>query len=380
MKKWVFFVMCIFAENAMCQDSSRESIETIDISTQSSRHSVVAAGTEETYQGHPTTALMADGKTIFCVWTIGHGGHSGPMAKSDDGGVKWEMLPNPTDWTRTRNCPSIYRLIDKAGKERLMVFSAQPAMSQTWSEDGGKTWTPVRSLHKPCVMAFSSIIKLRNGDYLGLYHRGSGDKDRAPLRIWQAISKDGGVSWGRSEMVCELQDNSPCEPEVFRSPDGNQLMCLMRENQRNAHSLVMLSNDEGKTWSKPIQTPWGLTGDRHKVKYASDGRIVAVFRDQAPGSKTKGHFVAWVGTYDDIISGKPGQYRAKLLHSYAGGDCGYPGLELLPDGTFVATTYIKYREGNEKQSVVSLRFKIDELDRMHLTLSKRGQQMTYHKQ
>ena len=86
------------------------------------------------------------------------------------------------------------------------------------------------------------------------------------------------------------------------------------------------------------------------------------FRDTAPGSPTSGHFVAWVGRYDDIAGGKPGQYRVKLLHSHAGGDCGYPGLELLPDGTFVATTYVKYAAGDAKQSVVSVRFKLPEID------------------
>jgi hypothetical protein len=46
----------------------------------------------------------------------------------------------------------------------------------------------------------------------------------------------------------------------------------------------------------------------------------------------------------------------KLLHSYRAADCGYPGVEVLPDGTVVATTYIKYRPGPEKNSVVSTRF------------------------
>ncbi|MCR9208010.1 MAG: exo-alpha-sialidase, partial [bacterium] len=88
------------------------------------------------------------------------------------------------------------------------------------------------------------------------------------------------------------------------------------------------------------------------------------FRDQAPGSPTLGHFVAWVGTYEDIRENRPGQYRIKLLHSHAKNvrDCGYPGVELLPDGTIVATTYIKYRPGPEKHSVVTTRFRIEETD------------------
>ena len=84
----------------------------------------------------------------------------------------------------------------------------------------------------------------------------------------------------------------------------------------------------------------------------------------APDSPTRGSFVAWVGTYDDIIAGRPGQYRIKLLHQHGPNsrDCGYPGLELLPDGTLVATTYVKYRPGSEKNSVVSVRFKLEDID------------------
>ena len=43
-------------------------------------------------------------------------------------------------------------------------------------------------------------------------------------------------------------------------------------------------------------------------------------------------------------------------------DCAYPGLESLPDGTFVSTTYGHWTEG-EQPYIVSVRFKLEELDR-----------------
>ncbi len=120
----------------------------------------------------------------------------------------------------------------------------------------------------------------------------------------------------------------------------------MRENKHKGDSLMMFSRDEGKTWSTPVDTPWGLTGDRHmgirRRRVAGD----RVPRSSAAVAYAR-HFVAWVGTYDDIRQGKPGQYRIKLLHSYAGGDYGYPGVERLSDGTIVATTYIKYWNDGE---------------------------------
>lgn len=162
-------------------------------------------------------------------------------------------------------------------------------------------------------------------------------------------------------MICDLPGYKPCEPCFIRSPDGRQLLCLMRENVRTVNSRFIVSQDEGQTWSKPKYLPGSLTGDRHQAKYAPDGRLVVVFRDMAAKSPTKGHFVGWVGTYDDILHQREGQYRLKLLHNHAGSDCGYPGLELLPDGTFVATTYIKYWPDERKHSVVSTRFKLAEL-------------------
>lgn len=336
----------------------------VDISGQKERQVIIAEGKAGLYNGHPTTVMMEDNKTILCTWSYGHGGKASFIAESKDAGLTWQNSKTPTDWQTMNNCPSIYKLTDKQGKERVFVFCGDPKMGQSYSEDGGKTWSPVRSLNMPCVMAFSSIVKLKNGDYMGFYHRGHNDMDRPPLTLWKSISQDGGLTWQEPALVGEMEGRSPCEPCVFRTPDGKRLVCVARENQRVGNSLMMFSDDEGVTWTSMQETPWGLAGDRHMIKFAPDGRMVAVFRDMAPNSPTKGHFVAWVGNYKDLREGTSGQYKIKLLHSYAGSDCGYPGLEILPDGTIIAITYIKIRPGKEQHSIVEVRFKLDETDAM----------------
>ncbi|MBQ0031718.1 MAG: exo-alpha-sialidase, partial [bacterium] len=68
-----------------------------------------------------------------------------------------------------------------------------------------------------------------------------------------------------------------------------------------------------------------------------------------------------IGSYDELKSGIVGDsYRLKLLHNYAGCDCGYPGIHLLEDGSILVTTYIKYWPDKRMQSVVSKRFRIRE--------------------
>ena len=339
---------------------SAEDLPVVDISQLTQRHVIVAAGTEQVYQGHPTTLLMPDGKTMFCVWSVGHGGPAGQMARSDDAGLTWKRLDDalPPNFKTHRNCPSIYRIVDSQGQERLWVFSAHPLMPRIVSEDGGKTWKEMEPLGFECVMTFSSVVRLNDGSYLGMYHRQAG----SALQVLQTRTADGGLSWSEPRVVAEVEGKAPCEPFAFRSPDGKELCCLMRENTHQGRSLMMFSLDEGQTWSRPQDTPWGMTGDRHMGVYAPDKRLVIAFRDKAHGSSTYDNFVAWVGTYDDVRNCRPGQYRIKLLNSNAGGDCGYPGMELLPDGTIVATTYIKYRPGKEKHSVVSTRFTLQETD------------------
>jgi hypothetical protein len=51
----------------------------------------------------------------------------------------------------------------------------------------------------------------------------------------------------------------------------------------------------------------------------------------------------------------------RLMKNHKGADCAYPGLELLPDGTFVTTTYGHWTSG-EPPYVVSVRFAMKEID------------------
>jgi len=135
----------------------------------------------------------------------------------------------------------------------------------------------------------------------------------------------------------------------------------MRENSRKYNSFVVFSNDEGDTWTMPVELPGSLTGDRHTCRYAPDGGLFITFRDTTHESPTKGDWVAWVGTYEDIVHGREGQYRVRLMDNHKGADCAYPGLELLPDGTFVATTYGHWIEG-QSPFIVSVRLKLEEID------------------
>ena len=339
------------------------SIPVVDISQETQRHVIVAQGTAESYKGHPTTLLMPDGKTIYCVYPLGHGGPSAVLRRSDDGGLSWTgPLPVPENWKTATNCPALYRFVGPDGVERLFVFEGLGKMRQAMSVDGGKTWTPFEENGLETTMPFTAILEISQNRLLGGWSR------EGPTLL--SISEDGGLTWGPERLLLKsggrFPESKPCEPAFVRSPDGKEIACVLRVSSNlKWRSLAMFSVDEGESWTRPVELDRALTGNRHQPRYAPDGRLVIAFRDRTAQSPTWGHFVAWVGTYQDLRNCRAGQYRIKLLHSYdqkKPHDCGYPGVELLPDGTLVATTYIKYRPGPEQQSVVSVRFKLNEMD------------------
>ena len=77
----------------------------------------------------------------------------------------------------------------------------------------------------------------------------------------------------------------------------------------------------------------------------------------------KGDWVAWVGTWDDIAHGRNGQYSVRFKDNTKGYDTTYPGVEVLPDDTFVVTTYGHWVQGEEPY-ILSIRLKLKELDQM----------------
>ena len=344
------------------------SIPLIDLARETQRQ-VIVDQEKGQYLGHPTTVLLEDNKTMIVVYPKGHGSGTIIMKRSMDAGLTWsERLPVPENWATSQETPTIHRVIDPhTGMKRLILFSGLYPCRMAISDNDGATWTPLKPLGDwGGIVTMSSVIRLKNGDYLAMFHDDgrffrAGGKASDTFTLYQTVSKDGGLTWSEPMAVFASSEVHLCEPGIIRSPDGKQLAALLRENRRQHNSHVIFSSDEGKTWTAPRELPGALTGDRHTGKYAKDGRLFISFRDTTLESSTKGDRVGWVGTYSDIVNGSEGQYRVRLMHNTYQEDCGYPGVERLPDDTFVTTTYGHWIEG-EQPFIASVRFKLRELD------------------
>ena len=347
------------------------SIPTIDISKQAHRQIIVDREKGQ-YLGHPSTVLLEDNKTMLVVYPKGHGRGGIVYKRSNDGGLTWSSrLPTPKNWETSKEVPTIHRVIDAKGKKRLIMWSGLYPARLAISDNDGNSWSelkPVGDWGGIVVMGCLEPLKTGKGNYMAMFHddgrffKGKMKRKIDPVfTLFKTFSKDGGLTWSYPEVILARNDVHLCEPGIIRSPDGKQLCVLLRENARRRNSYVIFSSDEGKTWTAPRELPASLTGDRHTGRYSKDGRLFISFRDRTHETPTFGDWVAWVGTYSDIVNGREGQYRVRLMDNHKSADCAYPPVEILPDDTLVTTTYGHWTKG-ESPYIVSVRLKLSELD------------------
>lgn len=342
----------------------------VDLDADEDRHVVVDRERGQ-YLGHVSTELLEDGETILAVYPKGHGRGQIVFKRSTDGGLTWsERLPTPENWATSREVPTIHRVVDpKTGKRRLILWSGLYPARLAVSEDDGESWSQLESVGDwGGIVVMGFVERLRDGSYLAMFHDDgrffSGENQRVDppvFTLYQTFSRDGGLTWSSPEVVWSGADVHLCEPGCVRSPDGETLAVLLRENSRTRNSYILFSEDEGRSWSAPRELPASLTGDRHTLEFAPDGRLFISFRDTTLESPTQGDWVGWVGTWEDLLHGRQGQYRVRFKDNKHRWDTTYPGVEVLPDATFVVTTYGHWDEG-EQPYILSTRFTLEELD------------------
>ena len=368
----------LFSSVGIAQESSSSYPKLIDLDDQAYRQVVVDHEPGQ-YLGHPTTCLLEDGKTMLCVYPKGHGRGSIVYKRSNDGGLTWsDRLPTPASWSTSKEVPTLHRVVDANGKKRIIMWSGLHPAKLAVTEDDGKSWgelKPVGDWGGIVVMGFVEELSTGPGHYMAMFHDDGRFFAKIPAKnktlmfdLYKTFSTDGGLTWSFPESVYQSSDIHLCEPGCIRSPDGKKLAVLLRENARRKNSHIIFSEDEGKTWSEPRELPLALAGDRHTGKYGTDGRLFISFRCNSPTEKRKsrpfeGDWVGWVGTWDDLETGSNGQYSVRLKDNKKGYDTTYPGVEILPDDTFVVTTYGHWSKG-EQPYILSVRFKLHELDQL----------------
>lgn len=356
------------------------------------------------YLGHPDSVLLDDEQTILTVYPLGHGIGEAVINISRDFGYTWEgrRIPNET-WKESRETPTIYKLDFTDGSQKLICITGGPGWGDDkfkgWktsiSTDQGETWSDKKIWYEgtQTMVAMSSLVRLKdeNGNWmdkwLGIYH----DGEYVNYKTYLTFNENGEEQWSKPKSIFpEHRDVEKevmlCEACIFRSPDGKQLALLARSQSHMHRSTISFSNDEGMTWTRPREVPGALNGERHKASYDPiSGRLVICFREIILDYNDNGliedddwmagDWVAWVGTYDDLVNGNDGEYRILLGEDFTpsrkSGDCGYAGNVVRSDGTFFLNSYGHFdkeevdRLGTDvKPYIMGVHFKLSDFDQM----------------
>ena len=128
------------------QEAGPRGMVTVDISREADRRVIVDKEAGR-YLGQPDTVLLKDKRTILVGYPLGHGGPDTVLKRSSDGGLTWsKRLPVPDNFTGKHNAPTLHRVVDPKGRERLILIVSFPRMEQSVSEDNGRTWTPLKPM------------------------------------------------------------------------------------------------------------------------------------------------------------------------------------------------------------------------------------------
>lgn len=141
---------------------------------------------------------------------------------SRDQGATWEKIgPVKKGPAFDVIQPSI--LFHKDGKLQALARSKQGVVAQTWSADGGKTWSALTATELPNPNSGTDAVTLADGRQLIVYnhsaHRPNEAKgDRWPLAV--AVSDDG-LAWKRVvTLETEPRTSGYAYPAVIQAADG----------------------------------------------------------------------------------------------------------------------------------------------------------------
>ncbi|MBQ7099015.1 MAG: Ig-like domain-containing protein, partial [Oscillospiraceae bacterium] len=371
-----------------------------------------APGTDRQYLGQPDMIQTKTGRLIT-AYPVGHGKGPLVMRISEDGGVTWtEKTDLPASWAGSQETPTLYT-VTVGGNERLLLITACPGwgtdsagnqygFNVSYSDDNGDTWSEYEHFYSyfsdgdanDAIVAMASLVQLRdeNGNYIekwmGVFHNYS----YVNYKTYLTFDEAGNMQWSEpvpflSEHRSIESSHQMCEIGMFRSPDGSRIIGLARSQSHMHLSTMIYSDDEGETWSEPVELPGSLAGERHKAQYDPEtGKLVITFREiwydkNGDGAIASGDWICgdwglWVGTYEDLMNLNDGEYCVTIDEDFTqntySGDTGYAGFVVLPDGTFVMNSYGHWDEDFSKSwtggvttdlcYIRQARFKLEELE------------------
>ena len=252
---------------------------------------------DERDSAYPQAVQLPNGD-ILCSFSVGggpmvHGGTD--WARSTDGGTTWQhegtILPPESDPV----CTNFLKLSCSTDGQTVFAYGTQlfreigekmgdgrrvPVVCR--STDGGHTWSAPAEVPMPvdCPMEIShGILALPSGRLLAPAATLS-SKDRLAERALVMISDDNGQTWSRHSTVfgSDGGDRAYFECKYSVLPDGGILATAWTAtlgDYRDLENSYAVSNDDGLTWSPARST--GIKGQTLSTCPLDSNRLLFVY-------------------------------------------------------------------------------------------------------
>ena len=152
--------------------------------------------------------------------------------RSTDGGLTWTSVSPPASPDRTIDAiqPSI--LVHPRGTLQAVGRTRSQRIFDTWSTDGGRTWTPIALTPLPNPNSGIDAVTLRDGRHLIVYNHTT--QGRSPLNV--VVSRDG-KTWD-APLALESEPGEYSYPAVIQSADGRVHITYTWRRQRIKHVVL----------------------------------------------------------------------------------------------------------------------------------------------
>lgn len=173
---------------------------------------------------------LADG-VLLCGSSTEHKGWRVHFERTVDSGKRWEFIPPINDGKEFGAIqPTLLSYSD--GRIQALCRSGQDRITESWSSDGGKTWSKMTATLLPNPNAGIDGVTLSDGRQLLVYnHTRDG---RSPLNV--AVSEDGKV-W-KAALVLEDEGGEYSYPAVIQTRDGKVHTTYTWKRRRVKHVVI----------------------------------------------------------------------------------------------------------------------------------------------
>jgi predicted neuraminidase len=323
---------------------------------------------------HAASVTSLGGDRVMAVWFAGPFEGSVHQvllgAISEDGGKTWGDATVVNDAPRTSDFDPGFV---NAANRLLLFFSTGrwetnppqgPGMKTgvdsfqmfvKESRDGGRTWSEMRDIHTtPGWNSRSNGIRLQDGTLLVPTHH-----LQYPHKSSVLLSNDDGETWTRGAAITAPDEVGAAEPSVTQLPDGSLLMVL---RTTDGHLWLVRSTDGGKNWSQPERQEMTAATSSANLWTTAKGQVVLTHNPTKPPERTE----LTMRVLDEDGKSWSDPLTLEKVEPTKKGDplwnrqISYPSVCELPDGTLVVVwAFIEQGRETQRGEIHSARVRLN---------------------